>query len=563
MDLNKHTTFSIVFLFIISIVMMLRQLTTPAYFTCIIEDSYTFTSWAWQFAEALKEGVVYPRWLPLNFWGYGSPTFILYPPLAFYLVAIFNMFTGSIIPAMNITKFTALFLAGTGMFFLVREFYSEKVALLAAGFYIIFPYNIFQFYFVGTFASVVSFMWFAPIILFTYRYMKNRLYKDAIYAGMCYGGLILTHLVNAYMFTFVLVAFIIYMSLAQKRPKDLFVIPFIITVGLLVSAAYLLPFLYEKQFINTDFFIGEGGGFHYYNFFILPNLTRVISPDRFWSVYSGTFIFHIILLCILILLFLLQTLKLRDIKIMESTYAVNKFFIGMAICSIFLLFGISVFIWETVPYFKYIAFPHRWLNIAAFCVVFLSASMFWSKDNFYKAKKGHNLFIVVLILVALLLSYRDILSAPDFSEKVLIPVKGSNWTLEHLPVGANIEALNKDDSKERFILTKGEGKIEILKWQSTERILEATANKKLTMKILTFDFPGWRAYIDGKETEITQEKGVIVVNIREGKHTILFKFIDTPIRYYAKLLSLVSSVSMILLVLFSKKLKRNKSGSKY
>ena len=102
---NKYTIFCMVFLFCLSALIMLRQLISGDYFSCIIEDSYTYTSWAWQFVEALKEGVIYPRWMPLNFWGYGSPTFILYPPFAFYLVGFFNIFTDSIIAAMNISKF--------------------------------------------------------------------------------------------------------------------------------------------------------------------------------------------------------------------------------------------------------------------------------------------------------------------------------------------------------------------------------------------------------------------------------------------------------------------------
>ena len=211
---------SIVILLISSAILMLRQLISTSYFSCHGEDTYAYVSWAWQFVESLKEGVIYPRWLPVTFWDYGSPTFLLLPPFAFYLVGFFNIFTGSVITAMNITKFLSLFLSGVGMFFLVREFYSEKIALLTGVTYIVFPYNIFQFYFAGTFASTVSFMWFAPIILFTYRYMRDRYYRYIVYAGLCYAGLILTHLINAYMFSFVLAAFIISLSIVRKRPKE-------------------------------------------------------------------------------------------------------------------------------------------------------------------------------------------------------------------------------------------------------------------------------------------------------------------------------------------------------
>lgn len=123
---GRGTLFSMAVLFLLSLVMMFRQLKTSGYFSCMIGDTYIYISWASQFVAALKEGVIYPRWTALDFWGYGSPTFILYPPLAFYLVALFNAFTGSILAAMNITKFISLFLLGVGMYFLVREFYARR-----------------------------------------------------------------------------------------------------------------------------------------------------------------------------------------------------------------------------------------------------------------------------------------------------------------------------------------------------------------------------------------------------------------------------------------------------
>jgi uncharacterized membrane protein len=155
---------------------MLRQLLTAGYFSCLIEDTYTYTSWASQFIEALKDGVIYPRWTPLNFWDYGSPTFILYPPLAYYLTALFNVFTGSVITAMNIAKYAALLLSGIGMFFLVKEFYSEKTALLSALFYMTFPFNVFGLYYYGTFASVISLMWFSPIMLLSINIKTSNKY---------------------------------------------------------------------------------------------------------------------------------------------------------------------------------------------------------------------------------------------------------------------------------------------------------------------------------------------------------------------------------------------------
>jgi hypothetical protein len=558
---RKSILISIALLFFISAFMMLRQLMSHAYFSCITEDTFTYTSWAWQFIEALKEGIIYPRWLPLNFWGYGSPTFILYPPLTFYLAAFFNVFTGSVITAMNIAKFTALFLSGIGMFFLVREFYSEKIALLTASFCIVSPYYIFQFYFVGTFASTISFMWFAPVLLFTYRYIKNRQYRYIIYAGACYGGLILTHPINAYMFMVVLIAFIIYMTIVKKRITLLLSIPLIIITGLLISAAYVLPFIYEKQFLNMKFFIGEGGGFgfDFHNFYILPNLTNKFFQGNLWPVYYNTFVFFIFFFCILIFLFFSQIIKLRHVITEEDIKAVNKFFLCTAIGTLFLLFGISTFIWESIPYFEYIQFPVRWLNITAFAVAFLSAVTFLVVDTVYKTKRRHSLFIVLLFLICLILDYKYISTAHIFTGQSLEPVKAANWNLEHLPGWVNVKKIFQKDSDNKILITKGEGKADIIKWESAKRIIKITSKTPLALWIRIFNFPGWKSYIDGKQTEIKTEEGVgaMLIDVPEGKHTLVLKFVDTPVRYYAKIISIISSCVMALLVLFFKKTERN------
>jgi hypothetical protein len=554
MSHRKHTIFVIAVLFFLSALMMLRQLASSNYFSCIIQDSYTYTSWAWQFIEALKEGIIYPRWLPLNFWGYGGPTFILYPPLAFYIVAFFDIFTHSVITAMNITKFVALFLSGVGMFFLIKEFYSEKIALLTASFCIIFPYYIFQFYFVGTFASVTSFIWFAPIILFTYRYVKDRHYKYVIYASLCYGGLILTHLINAYMFTIVLIAFIIYMTIVKKRITLLLSIPLIMITGLLISAAYVLPFIYEKQFLNMKFFIGEGGGsgFDFHNFYILPDLTNKFSQGDLWPVYYNTFVFFIFFFCILIFLFLIHTIKLLHVRTLEDIKAVNKFFLGTAIGSIFLLFGISTFIWEAIPFFKYIQFPSRWLNITAFAVAFLSAVTFLVVDTVYKTKKRHNLFIILLFLICLLLDYKYINSAHMFTKEKLEPVKSANWNLEHLPEWVNVEKIFQKDLDNKILITKGEGKTDIIKWESAKRVIKITSKTPLSLRIRTFNFPGWKAYVDGGEKEIKTEEGAgaMLIDVPEGEHTLTLQFKDTTIRYYSKIISVFSFFIMVFLSLF-------------
>ena len=547
--MRRKTVLFVGCLWFVSSLIMLRQLLTAGYFSCLIEDTWTYTSWATQFIDALKEGIIYPRWTPLNFWGYGSPTFILYPPFAFYLTALFNVFTGSVITAMNITKYTALLLSGIGMFFLVKEFYSERTALLSAIFYMGFPFNVFGLYYYGTFASVVSLIWFSPIMLFIYKYINNRQHKHILYAGVCYGGLILTHLINAYMFSLVMVGFVLYLSLLKKQPQDILVILLVVIIGCLVSAAYLFPLLFEKQFFNINAFVAAGGGFDFSKYFIYPNRTGQMPFGNFWPVYYKEFETTVFLLSFFICIFTLRIPRIRHLMTMRAAYIVNIFFLGTALSSLSLFFGISSFLWNTIPFFKFIQFPFRWLNISVFAVAFLSAAGFRMVENIYKKRAEAYAIIAVVFLIFLicfLYDYRYIMTSPVFTPDELMPPKAVNWTKEHVPAWVDINNIDRDGPKIDMI--EG-GKSEILVWNSMTRVIKTDAKKDSLLKIRTFYFPGWKAYIDDIQTEIGKENdsGAMLLAVPGGVHLLEVKFSDTPVRHYSKLVTIFSLLFIVIL----------------
>ena len=90
-------------LVLVSALLMLPALwTTP-----MVHDSWWIDIvWADQFTEALRQGTLYPRWLPHSFEGLGAPVFYFYPPAAFYLVSLFGLAGLSAYPALLAAYFT-------------------------------------------------------------------------------------------------------------------------------------------------------------------------------------------------------------------------------------------------------------------------------------------------------------------------------------------------------------------------------------------------------------------------------------------------------------------------
>lgn len=541
---KKQTYLNLLLFLLLCSVIMLRQLIVSGYFSVIKSDVYTYTNWAWQFNEALKEGVFYPRWLPLYFHGYGSPIFVLYPPLAFYLSAFFNFFTNSIITAMNVTKFVALFLSTVGMFFLVKEFCSEKIAFYSALFFMTFPYTIFQFYYIGQYASVISFIWFAPIVLFTYRYLKKNEFKDLFYASLSFAGLIVTHVINAYMFTFIIFIFIVYFAISQKKVICLTAIPGILMTGLLISSAYTLPLMFEKQFISFTSFIGEGGGYHYADYFIIPGISEKIEPGDFWYAYYPHFLFYILLFLGLVIAIILCWISLRR-NYQNLIVDISPIFISISLVSLFLLSKFSAFVWELIPFFKYIQFPARWLNIINFIVAFLSSVLFWIFITPAKKRMIISLLLGIISLTVILLDIKYVAYAYFIPQQKLMPVQTENSNLEHLPKWADKEH-SYSNTTNKIAIMHGDGTFEINVWKSAERTIKIIAREPIVAKIQTFYFPGWKAYLDGTEiaVQIESETGAMLLDIPKGEHILELKFVDTPVRYYGKLISLLSLIAI-------------------
>jgi len=203
-------------------------------------------------------------------------------------------------------------------------------------------------------------------------------------------------------------------------------------------------------------------------------------------------------------------------------------------------------LWETIPFFKYIIFPTRWLHITAFAAAFLSAPVFVPVfvDNRINRKCIYLPAILLLACIALDLSF--ITQALCFNKKELSPAIAVNWVMEHLPNGVRTDKIDKkdDNGNEAGYTIQDGGSARVVSWKSEERVVEVKAKKPVVVRFRTFNFPGWSAYLDGARAEISTETDTraIMVNVPPGNHRLELLFKDTPIRRYGKLISLVSFI---------------------
>lgn len=493
-------------------------------------DIFYHVIWSEQFHKALMEGVLYPRWMDTPF-GYGSPTFIFYAPLSFYVISAIHIFITSHFLSLKIAIYLSFFLSGLSMYYFARKLNGENAGLVTAVAYQLLPFHIAELFIRGSIASLFAFIWYPIILLFMREIFIKRRASSMAYMSLAYAGLIMTHLVSAFMFTFVMIGYGLYVFFKEKKGGLLrMFIAIILGIGL--ASIYLIPVAFEREFVHIE-------------------IIKIFNyKDNFLFIYETltTEIMNKIALIDAVMLIISFFLIRR--KVMETK---NIFFIILLATSLFLTIPLSSFIWRYMPGFSNIQFPWRWLVFSGLSVSIIAGYLIIH----FKGKLKR--LLIFILFVPLFLSFFIIyqpyyLADIDFWRERSVAFS----PFEYRPVWLK-NPKKKLHAAERVEIVKGNGSVDIIEWTSAKRLLSIKGTSSLRMRFSTFYFPGWNAYIDGVHTmiRIEEDTGATIVEVPEGKHKLTLRFEDTPVRYHAKLISLVSFFIIVLVIVVSKKTGRN------
>lgn len=219
-------------------VLLAPSLLAPA----MLHDSFGI-SWVWadQFTAELARGNLYPRWLPLSNSGLGSPVFYYYPPLAFYLTAALGLLGlstyGTILAAFG----ASFALSGVTAWHWLKE-RSER-PLLGALMFMAAPYHIFDFTRRGALAESLAIALIPLVAIGLRRVAEGR---GFLLAALAYAAMILTHLPLA-----LLTSVLLIVPSAASHLRKLPAFAAAVTLGIGLSAIYLLPALALDEFRDT------------------------------------------------------------------------------------------------------------------------------------------------------------------------------------------------------------------------------------------------------------------------------------------------------------------------
>lgn len=495
----------------------------------------------YEMAQALKAGQFPVRWVGDLGYGFGYPIFNFYAPLPYYVGAFFNLLGFNPLLATKIMFSLGIILAGISIYLLVKEFFGPLGGLIAALFYLYAPYHALDVYVRGAVGEFWAMASLSLVFLGFYRLYRGRRI-GVLVASLAFAAVILSHNLTAMMLMPFILLTGIFMFLSSKNKK--FVICCLLLVALLslgISAFYWLPAISEMWFTKVLSQIGGGADFR----------DHFVYLDQIWASpwgFAGSAAGRLDGMS-----FMLGKLHLILALVCLLTLSKPVFLaFGFLLISIFLTTNYSQFIWEAIKPMAFIQYPWRFLALSTFFVSFCAGAV---TLRLPKKKVIKWAVSVALILVLLFLNVKYFrpqiylnLGAKDYINEENLKWRTSKISDEYLPKDFPVPQNSNEVAWEKIELIKGMGEVKNLAIKPHQYSFEVSAQTDSEILVNLAYFPGWKLWINGKETKPILDSGRIRLPLPAGSHKVLLKLTDTPIRTIANLVSLISLFGCIFLI---------------
>lgn len=481
--------------------------------------------------------------------GGGYMLFDFYSPLVYYIGSVVHLIGVPLVKSTKLVFILGYLIGGTGIFVLLKSYSDKLSSALGTILFLTASYLSYDVYTRGSLAEFFAFA-LLPWIFWIFLSLKKQLnVKKLFMAGFFYALLIITHNITSYA-TFI---FIVLLFILPPYSKKITVYYFFsVMIALAFSAFYWLPLAAEYNFLNltgNPSIIGQ----YVTNFlnplqvFGIQNIKWGIRPPILGvGLFAGVFFSTLIVLC-------------RHKK-KNKVNGVSIFaFLGFLL-SIFLISNLSKPFWDTVPFFKFIQFPWRFLTISTvLAVLFISITISKFKNPMIKI-----ILFALLLIPAITINYQYL--KPSGYNYIAVYTADDNcstttWAQEYLPKWVSI-CLPKSSKKSIPLVQSSDlgTKISSINESNYGRAIsfKVTNQKSLKVIIRRYYFPGWNAFIDGKRVSIQPfgKEGLIVVTVPSGTHAVKALWQGTLIENVSNWISLITFFAVLISLLGYKKLKK-------
>lgn len=547
--------------------LLILVITLPAFFSLVTNGNWFLMHDDQHIARlylldtAIRQGILFPRFVDELGFGYGYPLFNFYPPLIYYIGEIFHLIGFSFIMSIKLVFVMGFILAGYSSYLLGKKIFSEKSGIVVSICYTYFFYHATTSYVRGSLAEFFTMSILPFVFLAIFQLAEKINVRNLLFLGVSFAFLILCHPLIAFPAVIFISLFYLFL-LFNIENKIKFTGYFIagIIFGLGLSGFFWIPSIIEKQYTLVDTILTKELYNYKQHFVYLQQL--IYSPWGFGGSTTGP----------------IDGLSFQIGKLyfgllaLSAIYAIFNFslwfwfFIFLTAFGIFMTTGYSLFIWEQIKYLSYLQFPWRFFT---FVSLFFSLSIGYGM-TFFEKKNLKKFSWIVIIIIFLAVLYKNFsyfkpqkyLSNND--EKYInsqeISGRVSRTSFEFMPLGvvlrktsigsSTVDIPNGKYNKDLFTVSNNV-KISVLKNTFNEKYFSSISDIDYTFQLNRTNFLGWKAYVNNKEVKISDNNKIklINVNVPAGKNQIKFVFEDTQVRIIANYISLVSFGLMIYLLI--------------
>ncbi len=527
-----------------------------------------------------SHGVLFPRWAESFYTGYGAPVFHYYASLSYYLTTIFTRLFGlDAVNSLRLLIAVSMLGGGAAMYGFMRPRAGIIGGVIAALCYIYSPYILFtEPYARGAYPEMAA-LALLPLIFWRYdRVLRGGGAFALVTAALSSGALIITHNLMALVLTGLLFGWLLWRLLGHfltarfhgARPYFLALLAAAFGIGL--TAYFWLPGgILEGGAVRLGNLTAVAQ-LDYRNFFVPLSKLLAFSPRPDGGAVNG--LFHQLNLGMaqwVLALLSLVVLLVGIVRRFPSAVSRGSDFIFFALAGIvcvLLMIPAAASVWEPIAPLAFLQFPWRFLGPAAFCLAILAGMNGLWIERLSTPVGGAIAAVIIVIIIGLAL---PTLYAPEWIHPTVdssvaayqaAEVKGlqraTTFSNEYLPKDVQTEP----GATPRLLADYADGypvnkvhletlpkgvTVTVLDHGPEHDVWQVNTPSDFTLEVLTFNFLGWQAAVDGQPVPITPSvpHGLITLPVPSGNHMVRVFLGSTPAR---NLGSTVSIASVLMLV---------------
>ena len=414
----------------------------------------------------------------------------------------------------------AIFLAGLAMHAGAREWFSEPDATLIAVAYALNPYMLLTVYVRSAFAEMLAASLLPLMVLWIVRDRPAR--QLFLPLAVTVAAAWLTNVPAAILMTYAAVVLLAAMTVLRRNSRVFLFGAGAIVLGMALAAFYIVPVLYEKNWITLGQVLSAG---------VRPSdnflfaRTGEIQHDRFLRHLSWLAVGELAVTTLAI--FATRSWRKNRPKLWWSL-------IILTVMSLSLMLPVSVWVYRLMPDLRFVQFPWRWLLIlsAAYAVfVVAAAGRFRGKPWFYAV-----FFAALIASCNLTLQARcDPADTPFMISNLYHTGYGYTGTDEYVPAGGDNYEIKPDFPQFRLRGEDGAAPpagayARVSHWSTYRKQLTVGSSQPLQVELRLMNYPAWQARRNGSRIGLGSDEltGRMVLALPAGHSEVDVRFVRTP-----------------------------------